>query len=118
MGVGILESWGVGSIEACMTTGDADRTCSCACEVRTRVSKEVTFDSKADIVLCAAACCACNELDSSTADSSSNECQSMYMFTPSVFSIKKILNFNTEQTWICRNQLHAEVHSVEIAGVN
>jgi hypothetical protein len=61
----ISESWGIGSIEACTTTGDADRTCSCglhtcACEVRTRVSKEDTFDSKADIVLCAAACCACN----------------------------------------------------------
>jgi hypothetical protein len=30
-------------------------------------SSAVTFDSSADIVLCAAACCACNEEDSSTA---------------------------------------------------
>ena len=33
-------------------------------------SSAVTFDSSADSVLCAAAYCACNEEDSSTADSS------------------------------------------------
>ena len=36
----------------------------------TRPSSAMTLDSSADIVLCAAACWACNELDNSTADSS------------------------------------------------
>jgi hypothetical protein len=68
-GAGISEpAEGVGAIEACSTTGDKDRTCSCACEVLTSVSGDVTFDSR---VLCAAACCACNELYSSTTDSKS-----------------------------------------------
>jgi hypothetical protein len=68
-GAGISESEGVGSAEAWTTTGDEDRTCTCACEDRTSASREVTFNSKAAIILCAAMCCACNELDSSTADS-------------------------------------------------
>ena len=34
----------------------------------TRPSSAMTLDSSADIVLCAAACRACNELDSSTVD--------------------------------------------------
>ena len=36
----------------------------------TRPSSAMTLDSSADIVLCAVACWACNECDSSTADSS------------------------------------------------
>ena len=36
----------------------------------TRPSSAMTLDSSVDIVLCAAACWACNELDNSTADSS------------------------------------------------
>jgi hypothetical protein len=41
--------------------------------VRTRPSSTVTLDSSVEIVLCAAARCACNELENSTADSSSFE---------------------------------------------
>ena len=69
-GAGVSESWRVVSIAAGTTTSDADQTCACACEVRTRVSKDETFHSKAEMVLCAAACCACNEVDNSTGDSS------------------------------------------------
>jgi hypothetical protein len=35
-----------------------------------RVSKETTLDSSEGMVFCVEACCACNELDSSTVDSS------------------------------------------------
>jgi hypothetical protein len=68
-GAGISESEGVGPAESRTTTGDEDRICSYACEDRMSASREVTFDSKAAIVLCTAMCCACNELNSSTADS-------------------------------------------------
>jgi hypothetical protein len=61
-GAGISEpAEGVGSMDA---IGDEDRTCSCACEVLTRVARDVTSDSKAEMILCAAACRPCNELDS------------------------------------------------------
>ena len=59
---GISDSEGVECIEAWTTTSDHDRICSCACEVRTSVSRNVTFDSRTKIVLCIAECCACNEL--------------------------------------------------------
>ena len=36
----------------------------------TKLSRETTLDSSAEMVLCAAACCACNELESLMADSS------------------------------------------------
>lgn len=36
----------------------------------TKVSRETISDSSAEMMPCAAACCACNVLDSSTADSS------------------------------------------------
>ena len=54
-GAGTSVSGVVGSIEVCTMTGDKDRTRFCACEVRTTVSSDVTFDFKAEIVLCAAA---------------------------------------------------------------
>jgi hypothetical protein len=60
---GKLWAWGVsdsGVAAGMMTT----------CKVRTRVLRDMTFNSKVAIVLYAAACCACNELNSSTADSS------------------------------------------------
>ena len=57
----LSDSEGVGCIEA-WTTSDHDRLCSCACGVRTSVSRNVTFNSRAKIVLCIAECCACNEL--------------------------------------------------------
>jgi hypothetical protein len=58
---GISNSEGVG-IATWTTTSDHDRICSCACGVRTGVSRNVTFDSRAKIVLCIAECCACKEL--------------------------------------------------------
>ena len=39
-------------------------------EIHFGLSLAATLYSSADIVLCAVACCACNEFDSSTADSS------------------------------------------------
>ena len=62
-GAGVSNSRGVGSIAAGTLTRDADRTCSCTCEVCMSVSK-VTFDPKVERVLCAAACGDRNELDS------------------------------------------------------
>ena len=53
-GAGTLEPKGVGSIDGHSTTGDEDRTSSYACEVLTSVSSEITFDSSAEMVLCAA----------------------------------------------------------------
>ena len=58
---GISDSEGVG-IETWTTTSGHDRIWSCACGVRMGVSRNVTFDSRAKIVLCIAECCACNEL--------------------------------------------------------
>lgn len=59
---GISDSEGVGCIEAWTTTSDHDRICSCACGVRTSVSRNVTFDSRTRIVFCIAECYAYNEL--------------------------------------------------------
>lgn len=64
--VGISDSDRVGCIEAWTTTSDEHRTCSCTCGVRTNVSKDVIFDSKAKIEICMAGCCACNELDNNS----------------------------------------------------
>ena len=63
---GILDSEGAGCIEAWMTTNDDDRICSCTCGVRTGVSRNVAFGSRAEIVLCIAGCCACNKLDNNS----------------------------------------------------
>jgi hypothetical protein len=63
-GAGVSNSGGDGFVADGTTTGAADRTCSCVCEVFTSVSSDVTFDSKAAMVHCA-----CKELDRSTADS-------------------------------------------------
>jgi hypothetical protein len=54
-GADMLDSERIGSVDVWMT-GDEDRTRSCALEVRTNVSREVTFDSREDISLRAVAC--------------------------------------------------------------
>ena len=46
------------------------RTCFRACKVLSSISRHVTLNSSAEMVLCTGVCCASNELDNSTADSS------------------------------------------------
>lgn len=52
-----------------MGSGDGGDATDAARDL-TRVSRETTSDSSEDMVFCVKVCCACNELDSSTADSS------------------------------------------------
>ena len=59
----------MGSGEVGDVNVDVDSTCDWGEEV-TSDSSAVTFDSSADIMLCATACFASNKEDSSTADSS------------------------------------------------